>query len=342
MTNYRNHSDDPEPGTVAAITIVPVLPDGSLGALVDDDGYASLIHGQVRDGENWLLEASLRIGLEQAGFRAQRIHVVATEGHPPALHLITWMSGDVRPDHGPQPSPLGSFTADELRQRLDDSGVIPGGVSGAWIVADVAASLAADTDEALNADRDRLLTPAYLAADNPRGGSGFGGTETQWEQRRGQIADAIVASGTFLDLGCANGYLMESVRRWTAQRGLDVQPYGVDISPELVAEARRRLPQWADRLHVGDALTWEPADGQEFDAVHLLLDAVSPARHAELVNHALTLVTPGGRLLVGLYVRAGGLEPHVGEQLRRAGLPDPDDLLPERGGRIPMLAVYRR
>ncbi len=355
MSSYTATNTDPAPGTVAAMTVVAVLPDGSLGALVDDEGYVSLIHAPVLDGEDWLLEATLRIPVSAAGFRPQRVHVVATENEPDAVHLITWMAGDLREDLRPSTGPqLQRFSADQLRNRLDSSGLVPGGVSGAWIVADVAASLAADTEEARAADLLRHLTPAYLAADTPQGGSGFSGDAEQWEQRRGHIADAIPRDGTFLDLGCANGFLMESVQRWCAQRGVDVVPYGVDISAELVAEAKRRLPHWADRLAVGDALTWRPADArglgegtsepaweaERFDVVHALLDCVPAGRRAELVAHARTLVAPGGRLLVSLYTRSTGTEPHVVEALAALDLPQPDGVAHERGTQWPVSAWY--
>ncbi|HEX7743764.1 MAG TPA: class I SAM-dependent methyltransferase [Micromonosporaceae bacterium] len=44
---------------------------------------------------------------------------------------------------------------------------------------------------------------------------------------------------------------MESVALWAAERGRTIEPYGIDLSPGLVDRARRRLPQWADRIEVG-------------------------------------------------------------------------------------------
>ena len=35
---------------------------------------------------------------------------------------------------------------------------------------------------------------------------------------------------------------MESVAAWCAERGLAIEPHGVDISPALAELARRRLP----------------------------------------------------------------------------------------------------
>ena len=78
-----------------------------------------------------------------------------------------------------------------------------------------------------------------------------------WNARRSLIADAINRDGTFLDVGCANGY-PDGVAPGDG-RAYIVEPYGLDISPELVALARERLPRWADRIWVGNARTWEPA-----------------------------------------------------------------------------------
>ena len=108
------------------------------------------------------------------------------------------------------------------------------------------------------------ITPAYLSSDNPRSQSGFIGDEAHWIQARGLIADAIDRAGTFLDIGCANGYLMESLAQWSPAKGYRLEMYGLDISPELIAAARQRLPQWADRLFVGNAIDWEPPSRFDF------------------------------------------------------------------------------
>ena len=96
---------------------------------------------------------------------------------------------------------------------------------------------------------------------------------------------------------------MESVARWCAERGLTVEPYGVDLAPGLVDLARRRLPWWADRIWAGNAIDWTPPGGQRFSYVHILLDCVPTASHADLIGHHLagTLQARGGRLLVSDY-----------------------------------------
>jgi hypothetical protein len=138
-----------------------------------------------------------------------------------------------------------------------------------------------------------LVVPAYLAAETPWGQSGKSGDEALWEEARRHIADAIDRDGTFLDVGCASGYLMECIVRWSAHR---VEPYGLEIAPELAALARSRLPHWADRIFVGNALDWDPP--QRFDFVRTGLDYVPPARRRELVARLLGFCD---RLIIGSF-----------------------------------------
>jgi hypothetical protein len=98
----------------------------------------------------------------------------------------------------------------------------------------------------------------YLAGTNPRQQSGFGRNERDWERYRRIVTAPIDRDGTFLDVGCANGLLMESVARWTAEDGHRIEPYGVDISPRLADLARGRLPHWKARIFTGNALVWIP------------------------------------------------------------------------------------
>src|SRR5512142_118049 len=73
------------------------------------------------------------------------------------------------------------------------------------------------------------LETAYLSHTEPWRQSGMSGPEERWISLRKPVADCIDRSGTFLDIGCANGYLLECILRWTAERGLQVDPFGRDI-----------------------------------------------------------------------------------------------------------------
>src|SRR5215471_8170370 len=153
------------------------------------------------------------------------------------------------------------------------------------------------------ADNMRTLERSYLRGRTPQEGSGFGGNEIEWRMARHHISEGIGAGGTFLDVGCANGLLMESIAAWCSERDVRVEPYGVDYAPGLVDLARRRLPRWADRIWLGNAIDWIPPDGRRFDYVHILLDCVPRARSADLIRHHLqrTVRRGGGRLLVSDY-----------------------------------------
>jgi SAM-dependent methyltransferase len=143
-----------------------------------------------------------------------------------------------------------------------------------------------------------LIKPAYLAADNPYAQAGHGGNATTWEAARGFIADALHRSGAFLDVGCASGILMESVQRWGAARNLQIEPYGLDIVPELAQLAQQRLPHWVDRIYVGNIRTWQPAR-ERFDFVLIRPEYAPANRRGDLVAHVLQhVLKPGGRLIV--------------------------------------------
>jgi SAM-dependent methyltransferase len=146
-----------------------------------------------------------------------------------------------------------------------------------------------------------VVVPAYLAGANPAAQSGSSSEDAaQWAYRRDLIAEAVDRDGAFLDVGCASGYLMETLVEWCRQRGHAIDPYGLDISPELAALARRRLPHWAARVFVGNALDWQPP--WPFDFVRTGLEYVPPRRQRDLVEHLLRhVVAPGGRLIVGVY-----------------------------------------
>jgi hypothetical protein len=107
----------------------------------------------------------------------------------------------------------------------------------------------------------------YLRSDDPRAQSGFHGSAERWEAARRPIVEALDAGGSFLDVGCANGLLMESVAEWAP---FTIEPYGIDFAPGLVERARRRLPQWADRIWLGDVRSWTPPF--RFDFVHSRLE----------------------------------------------------------------------
>jgi 2-polyprenyl-3-methyl-5-hydroxy-6-metoxy-1,4-benzoquinol methylase len=169
---------------------------------------------------------------------------------------------------------------------------------------------------------EEVLGDAYLASADPRGPAGKSGDEVSWRWSRELILDALpegTRTAHVLDVGCANGYLMESLQRWAEERGVLVEPYGLDISQRLAALAQRRLPAWADRIEVGNVL--EHAPKRRYHLVATALDYVPPARRRESIERLFREhLVPGGRVVLRPERVLPG-KPDLAEQAAALGLP---------------------
>lgn len=145
----------------------------------------------------------------------------------------------------------------------------------------------------------RALQDVYLTGEDPMAQSGFSGGRERWVAERSPIIDALHRDGDLLDVGCANGLLVEDVTSWAAEKGHTIVPHGVDIGPDLVALARRRLPRFAANFHAFDAWDWEP--GRTWDYVYSLEDLAPGDLRCEWIRRLAGWVTPGGRLIIGSY-----------------------------------------
>ncbi len=173
-----------------------------------------------------------------------------------------------------------------------------------------------DDDRAWYEEVRGTLEEAYLSADDPAAQSGKGGGMKRWTLGRRPIARAVDRDGTFLDVGCANGLLMETLTRWALQAGHRIEPYGLELSERIARLARVRYPRWADRVHVGNALTWRPP--RRFDLVRTELEYVPRYRAPELVARLVgEVVAPRGRLIVCGY--GTDVAERVGDTLRGWG-----------------------
>lgn len=298
---------------VTRLTVVPFFADGQCAVIRTNDGRFELPSGEVQPGEDYVLDSALRIPLETAGFRRQAFHVFARRG----THVFAWCEGARYLGNRPHAKvPLEIGEPDAVADRLRAAGTS----ALADVVEAATRSYRSIDADAFHAEQQTMLERAYLRADTGEGGSGFGGTPDDWRAAREPITDGIDGDGTFLDVGCANGLLMESVRSWCSERDLAVEPYGLDIAPGLVERARERLPQWADRIWLGDAANWVHPGGMRFDFVHALLDAVPRRRRADLIAHLLhEVVRPRGRLLVSHYIRSAEHDRTAAGQLEDLG-----------------------
>jgi SAM-dependent methyltransferase len=109
------------------------------------------------------------------------------------------------------------------------------------------------------------------------------------------FADRVRGAGPIADLGCGPGH----VARYLADRGADV--FGLDLSPEMVAQARALHPEIP--FVVGDLVALDAADGAwagavaYYSLIHLPRGAVAAALRG--IARALR---PGAPLLVAFHV----------------------------------------
>ena len=154
--------------------------------------------------------------------------------------------------------------------------------------------------EAYCSAQTETVYQTYMKSNEPWQQSGFSGPEDRWAACRKPIADCVAKSGSFLDIGCANGYLLQCLLNWTGEHGLRIAPYGIDISEQLVAVARERLPDYASNIQVGNCFTWNPP--VRFDYVRTELGYVPKDYYKAYVNRLITLfLKTEGTLLVAEY-----------------------------------------
>lgn len=110
--------------------------------------------------------------------------------------------------------------------------------------------------------------------------------ETSWIAR--QVAKLGVSDGRWLDLGCGTGRHLAQLPKKKFER------FGIDMSAEMIAEARQRLPD--ARLEVSDIHTipFEPP----FDVVSAIFAVVSYLPENQALDRFLATVSsilkPGG------------------------------------------------
>ncbi len=269
-------------------------------------GRLSLPRGRVAAGEDVWDDTVRRVPSASMGFRHNGTHVFAIDkAH---RHAIFWVDGafDDRTSQDAHTSAT-ALSLDEAASSLDAQGDF----ALARLLASASEHRQQMTYERHQRDGDRTTINLYLRARTPQGGSGYDGSDEEWRAARACLAVALDGLAadlgragdpvSFLDVGCANGHLPASFVIWGAERGVTVDPYGIDIAPELVDRARKLHPHWADHFWTGNMLNWQHPNGMTFDLVHVLLDGVPSNKFAEAISNCASLVTPGGRLLVSSY-----------------------------------------
>lgn len=146
------------------------------------------------------------------------------------------------------------------------------------------------------------LEEVYLAGIDPWQRSGVGlrhpRTFEYWQAIRKPILDHIDKSGTILDIGCANGYLLECMNKWGKEKGIHLEPFGLDRSAALLKEAIERNPNCLFTHE--DVREWKAS--RKFTYVLTELVYVGESERAEYIKRLLsTAVEPGGKLILNRY-----------------------------------------
>ena len=185
-----------------------------------------------------------------------------------------------------------------------------------------------------------LLEDAYVAAGSGPAGSGSSDpSEGAWRAKRQHLTVPMDRDGSWLDVGCANGHLLATLPSWVAERGVRVDPHGLELLPRVAEVARHAHPDLAAVIWTGSVMTWTPS--QRFRYVTATDDCVPPRSLRALVDRLLDLfVAPGGRLILSTYTDAGEEPRPLFDDLARAGRPPDGVIRIERPGRHPLLTAW--
>lgn len=164
----------------------------------------------------------------------------------------------------------------------------------------------APRDEWFAALREALSELYLSEPDNVYLQNGRSSGAERWVETRRCIAEAVHKDGDFLDVGCANGLLLDSLMGWCGERGFSLRPHGVDFIAELIELARKRHPEHAASFEVANVWYWQPK--RRYDFVRTNLEYVRESDRERFVDLHLQALAPGGRLIVCHY-RADGESP---------------------------------
>ena len=147
--------------------------------------------------------------------------------------------------------------------------------------------------------------------------SGRSSGARRWEETRRLFVRALHRDGDFLDVGCANGLLLETLIVWAREEGFVIRPHGIDLVPELVELARQRFPARQDCFEVANAFYWQPR--RQYDFVRTNLEYVPEPDLLAFIKRQLSAVAPGGRLIVSHYRNPDEPQLDPGAAIERAG-----------------------
>lgn len=185
-----------------------------------------------------------------------------------------------------------------------------------------------------------LLEDAYLAAGaGPRGAGSTDDSDGDWRAKRQHLAIPMDASGSWLDVGCANGHLLVTLPTWAGERGVLIEPNGLELMPRVADLARSLHPGLADQIWTGSVMTWKPP--KRFRYVTTPDDVVPPGRLGALIERLEDeFVEPTGRLILSSYTNRGDQPRSLFDELEHCGHPPSGVIHIDRPNRNPLLTAW--
>ena len=187
--------------------------------------------------------------------------------------------------------------------------------------------------------RDRLEDAYMAAGDGPRGAGSGHDSVGDWRAERQHLTVAMDRDGSWLDVGCANGFLMATLPAWCAERDVTIETYGLELLPGVAELARALHPELADRIWTGSVMRWSPP--RQFTYVTAIEDQVPPHRLGNLVDRLLDeFVERGGRAIISAYTNQGEVTRDLFSDLTTCGHPPDGHIRIERPGRGPLITAW--
>jgi 2-polyprenyl-3-methyl-5-hydroxy-6-metoxy-1,4-benzoquinol methylase len=139
-------------------------------------------------------------------------------------------------------------------------------------------------------------------------------------------AATIPSGGSILDLGCGHGFPISSA---LVESGFSV--YGIDASPDLVLEFRRRLPDTHVRCEAVEASSFFDRDFDAAISIGLMF-LLSEQAQRQLISRLSAAVRPGGAFLFTAPIQAvSWTDVLTGQQSRSLGIEVYEALLKNGG-----------
>ena len=160
-----------------------------------------------------------------------------------------------------------------------------------------------------------------------------------WRAKRQHLCVPMDRDGSWLDVGCANGFLLATLPVWCAERGVTIEPYGLELLPRVADLARALHQDLAERVWTGSVMHWSPP--RRFTYITAVEDQVPPTRLGDLVARLLDVyLEPGGRLIISAYANNDDPPRDLFDELAACGHQPSGRIYIERPGRGPLITAW--